>query len=64
MDEDEYDAYLDQIDAVDPLLEPTPRFAEDDPMDIFPLFDRLRDESGLTVPGCYRRRPCSVPDND
>ena len=62
MDEDEYDEYLNQIDEIDPLLIARARSAEGDPMDDFPLYDRLRDKDGSTVPGCYRLRPCNVLD--
>ena len=50
MDEEQYDTYLNLIDAVDPLLDP----------DDSPEFERLRDDMGIVVPGCYRRKPCEV----
>ena len=56
MDEDEYDAYIDQIDAIDPLL-PRTYCAGDEVMSDY---EQLRDENGYVVEGCYRRKPCSV----
>ena len=59
MDEDELERYLDQIDAIDPLLK-----YEEGPLEYFLKFEQLRDEYGVRVPGCYRKMPCRVYDDD
>lgn len=51
MNEDELDQYLDAVDRLDTRLGPT--FTPDER----PIFEQLRDEDGLRVPGCYRAFP-------
>jgi hypothetical protein len=53
MDEEELERYLNAIDALDPLLS---SYGFDD-QDIMTQIDILRDEDGLSVPGCYRTKP-------
>ena len=53
MDEDEYEGYLDSIDAIDPLL----RTELDDPIMTGSLIQQLRDEDGNRVDGCYWTPP-------
>ena len=52
MDPEEYESYLDQIDAMDPLLRGRSEIDENES-----LCEQLRDEHGLRVPGCYRVLP-------
>ena len=52
MDEEEYDKYLNLIDAIDPLLDIEAGSSEE--------YEVLRDENGFVVPGCFRRKPLHV----
>jgi len=54
MDPDEYETYLDQIDAMDPLLRQREVLDENEN-----LCEQLRDDHGWRVPGCYRVLPAS-----
>ena len=60
MDEDEYEEYLDQIDEIDPLLGEVRVPIDEGPLDYYLVFDRVVDDKGHVVPGCYRRKPLHV----
>ena len=52
MDEEQYEALLNQIDAMDPLLNHVETVEWDEI-----LSEQLRDGDGHRVPGCYRVLP-------
>ncbi len=58
MDEDELEAYLDRIDALDPLLKVDAGTGLDES-----LTEQLRDGNGYRVPGCFRTKPTSIDES-